>query len=284
MEKKLFCINLSDEKNTSSDDQILVARRISDVHKERLMKRFEKNSQIINDGSPRKPIVIGLFVFMTLFIVTFTLFISMLGENESFSEAYKKAPYLPYISLLSLLTTTLFWKHIARNTKNIVESDNFKECESQLEVLFDISDKELNNPEESIMIEVFCCQYKVVDGTPKAIKPKGYGYLYENVPKKMYIRESNLYIADIEQVVEIPLHSIKQIEEINKKVKIPSWLWKKEVPFNKPPYKKYKIKHRNNELTMKSYCIVHIEVDNQSYMIMIPPYDIDSFANLTGVL
>lgn len=59
--------------------------------------------------------------------------------------------------------------------------------------------------------------------------------------------------------------------------------WNKDVPPNKEPYKKYKIKTDNmGTIIIKPYYIATFEIDMQVYELYIPNYELDNFIKITG--
>lgn len=283
MEKKLFCINITNNDNNQlGDEQPLVIRKIDGIHEEELRKIVEKHSDYIKKESPTKAIIYFFLISLFISVFDFVFLISSIVDQEGSTINRKIQLYALSVLIISIIISTILFIYMKRKHNRLLVSEEYIKGEKRIEELINISKEDLNIPSNTLNIDLLCCFYKVNDGVIKPFKKKNCLSEHDIVDKEMYVSDSFLYIADIGQVVEIPLESIVSIEAVNKKMKMPLMSCRKPVSQRKILFKKYKIKVKEMTFIMKSYYVVNIEIDHQLYQLELPLYEIDEFKTLIG--
>ena len=91
-----------------------------------------------------------------------------------------------------------------------------------------------------------------------------------------------LCIADVNNVIGLPIEDMTGIYKINKRV---SFLgWNKEESFNKAPYKQYKMtSNQFGMIFIKPHYSLRFSSFGEEYEILFPAYELETFTSLTGV-
>lgn len=281
MKKIIFGLNLTDNKNNDlSDEQPLVAKRITDWQQEELRKTCDKLVDLQKQATLPTGWRIAKWVLGILAILIAGGILEGIGEDLTFVQIWHNASYLVIaLPVLGAGWTVLF--AIEKKRKRTVEkSPELEKTKSQIDTVIHHSADEFGLPEETKDMDFLSYRYIIKKGEIKVRSL--YTITYLNASLGTFVQDGKLCLANLEQVVEIPLKDYVSIERVNKNVIIPRW--NKDVLWTKEPYKKYKLK--NNQYGMifvKPYYLVDFDIEGQIYELTVPVYEIAPFIALTHI-
>ena len=168
--------------------------------------------------------------------------------------------------------------NVRRN--RVVNSDEFQTALQRSERVAEEARICLGVPADAADIDVFGCAYKIKKGQVKQGIP---GCEFINFSMWMFVEKDHLCLADVGAVYGISLSSILRVVRTERKITFDDW--NKDAPYNKEPYKAFKISKNNNTdiLYMRGYCSVQFLLDGEECELVIPAYDIDPVLCATGL-
>ncbi|MDE6774996.1 MAG: hypothetical protein K2J37_01625, partial [Ruminococcus sp.] len=245
--KNLFGINISDSENISTfDGEIFITDTIPPYIERKLDDSYEQREQFEKKAS--LPVLLSIMKTISLFC-GICITAGILQSDVSFSEGYKNAPELFWAAPVCWIIFVILVLFGRSRVKKTAESEEFvNHMESTINAVKEAKEY-LKIPDDAQEIDVLMFQYTEKDGK---IKQKNfYASSHINQFVKIYTKNNFLCISDIRIVLEIPLSSLKNACIQKKKASFPNW--NKEVPFNAPEYKRYKITSNNQGTYYSKY-------------------------------
>ena len=166
-----------------------------------------------------------------------------------------------------------------KKTKTTVESDDFKDGVESSAAFTEECYAELGVPEDAKQADIFTKPYKMKNGKEKKASS---WFEYVNQEVDIFLEGNMLCIADVNNVIGLPIEDMTGIYKINKRV---SFLgWNKEESFNKDPYKQYKMTcNQFGMIFIKTHYSLRFSSFGTEYEILFPAYELDTFTSLTGL-
>ncbi len=261
------------------DGNIFITRKLSPDLSERLENTYNYCGEMLKKS--QLPVFLRFIKSLSLWLgICFV--ISILGEG--IYKTFNNAPFLLICTaglFFIFVALTIYEKHkFAKNfNKNVAVANNM----NTLDELETMAKKELGIPENVNETDFFFTKYIVKDNE---MKQKNVGLLYShyNIQYMTFIKNENLCIANLHEVMEIPLSSLGDAvytRKFKERAFFPNW--NKEENYNSPKYKKYKITINNQGSYSCAYFTVPINDIKGEFCLIIPSYDFDDFAELTKV-
>lgn len=279
--KILYGINVTVEKDSLRSDELgFIVNRIDSHQQEQLQQAIMIANQQEQRVSLPRWLQYSKFVSLFIWIILLFVIINTILKGASFQEAFSNAPYFFYILPIAFG----IWYYLNLLGKNKIkeasqDEDIIKDDTFILEVLNQSFDQ-LEVPKDALQIDVLSFRYRVKEDAVKVVSQGLVSYV--NIEKRAYVKDNALHLADAQQVIAIPLDEIKEVNLQKHRVNVPSW--NKKIPFNKEPYKQYKMRTNQFGMLFIRYYMVAITHNGEAYQLYIPHYDIDPFLQLTGIL
>jgi hypothetical protein len=278
--KILYGINVTDkEESVRSDESELIVKRIDSYQQEQLKQAIMIANQQEQRVSLPRWLQYSKLISLIVWVILLFSIINAIIRGASFQEAFSNAPYFFYI--LPIAFGIWFYLNLLGKSKmreasqdeEIIKNDKFI-----LEVL-NQSFEQLEVPKDALQIDVLSFRYRWKEDSLKVVSQGMVSYV--NIEKRAYIKDNALHLADAQQVVAVPLEEITEITLQKHRINVPSW--NKEIPFNKEPYKQYKMRANQFGMLFIRYYTATIEHDGEQYLLYIPQYDINQLLTLTGL-
>ena len=140
--------------------------------------------------------------------------------------------------------------------------------------------RDLGVPSDALNVDVLMMRYKVKNNE---VAPVATGLCdFINLETKVYVKDGQLCISDIEHTYALPLDGMRCIRCVSKRVSIPSW--NKKIGFDQGIYKPYKMAVNNmGILFFKPYYILECEIYGEVWGLYFPCYELPAISSLTGL-
>lgn len=278
--KILFCIDATLDK-TKTDETIyqeLLSKQTDDYKKEQLEHALEDLKEEEKAFVLPKTLKVVKVISFFLSLIIFGGIISSIGD-VTLTEAYDNAPYLFFISpVVFIIWLSIFLYE--KNKSNRAAEDQILQNKNQMAItLAEDIFEDLNVPNSAIKMDVLGFKYMNREGKLK-ILPIGIT-THINSEKRVYVENDTLYFADVDKVIAIPIHSIENIQKVKKRAVVP--FWNKEIPYNRKPYKSYKIRVNQFGQFFIHYGIMNIKDNGVQYMLYLPDYEIDELKKMVDI-
>ena len=212
----------------------------------------------------------------TALILGMVGFIVVMGFLEAlkdvdFSTAYNNSGWLLYGGGACLLVASAIFIYKIYRMRTTVNSPGARDALAERERLIARCFEDLGVPQTADDIDVFCETFKEKKGKTKKVWSL---YRYINMSCKIYRDGDNLYLADTDGVYAFPISSFFEIMTVRKNALFMGW--NKDVPFNKPPYKQYKVRRNNyGVFFVKPHYYIKFLAFNEEYALVIPSYELE---------
>lgn len=273
----LFGIDVTNNKDNLEQFKI----READIE---LVQKQEETRESMDKVEKKAALPTWLSILMYIALLAGTIiicgFIKAL-KNKSFKELISRPTniFLLAIAVVLILAYIIYRIIAYQKAKVVAKSEEFNQVAEEIDEIVNESFKDLNIPDDKIIMDVFTYPYKV---KKDKIKPASSMFKYINIQYNFFIEDDKLCFADIETVYAIPLSCFKRIIKYNKRAMVNGW--NKDVEFNKGEYKEYKITKNNyDNLFMKPYYSVQFEYEFKEYEFLIPPYEINHLNKLLNL-
>jgi len=281
MNKIIFGINVTEnKKNDQTDHQPLVSKRLSEWKQQELSKTIEEAEDLTKRASLSKPLLIIKTVLFIVMIILATSILSSILKGITFQTAYHNAAFLFYIlpvSFLGWIVLIIYEKTLTKKYEGSYEVENLVK---RTDIVITNSADEFNVPEDAISMDFLAFRYKRKNDAIKLVST--YLMMYVVVSQDVFVREDKLCFANLKELIELSLKDFVSIECVQKNAIISNW--NKDTPYNKEPYKKYKLKsNQDGMIYVKPYYIVSFNVNGQVYDLYVPVYEIADFVKRTGI-
>ncbi|MGD9910002.1 MAG: hypothetical protein AB7U79_05320 [Candidatus Izemoplasmatales bacterium] len=277
MNKKLFCVNQTNPHNTYTDDQPLVTKRASNELIQLIDSVQKETTDIEKQYRPYAMFRGGLYIILIIFIFILVDHIKSWG---SLSDSYNKAAYL-YMIFTVLMIVAIFYEMIYKSKlSEFKESPEYKEVILQQESMFNLFRDEFQLPEDEQKLTVLGFRYQI-ENDKMNLLPKN-AHLYLPIALHTFVKNNILFLASIDQLVEISLENFIGIKRIDERINLVNWI--ERVSYRKEPYRKYKIrKTKADYYSIRPFYILTFKVDEVQYDLTLPVYEIAKFIQLTKI-
>lgn len=224
------------------------------------------------------PLPLTLLKYLALFAGMITV-VSVLRAEVTVSQAFANAPFIFYISGIGWVIYAILQLAEWLKKKKHIASDSFAEYVEEAQKHATASKQELGIPQSAPSVDVFCFAYKYNKKNEQVQAKSDFKYL----PLELYIFQDaqKLYLADITTVFAFDKKDFVNIEKIEKRTTFNGW--NKEEAINSAKYKKYKLTaNQYGTVFCKYYYSLQISSNSKLYEILIPPYEIATFASIIG--
>lgn len=239
---------------------------------EHVMERSEETFQNIKRASSI-PIWLDWIALTLGFVgmIVLTGFLNAMSD-VSFSTAYNNAGWLLYAGGACLLVALAIFIYKIYRIRATMNSPATRDALAERERLNARCFEDLGVPQTADNIDLFCESFKEKNGKAKKVWST---YQYINMSFKIYRDGENLYLADTDGVYAFPVSKFFEIMTVRKNALFTGW--NKDVPFNKPPYKQYKVRRNKNGVffVKPHYCIKFLAF-NEEYALVIPSYELET--------
>lgn len=183
--------------------------------------------------------------------------------------------------VISAVTAVIMLARAKKQMKTTPEQE--KACDRANEAFAEVgaeSDKQLGVPEDCKEIDTLYCVYSVKDGAAEPYTMFR-TELFMNYPRKVFVKDGDLCISDIRELIRVPVSALGEIEKIERKCGL--GFWNKSVSYRAPEYARYNIKRGGNGiLTLGSYIRIDASLEGETYALLFPPYEEEYLKNILG--
>lgn len=284
--KPFLGIDLTQDKsNEQYNGQEFIVARATKALADALEKTSEEAIEMITEKS-QLPRVFRILQWVCGIVgaLILTGFIkAILGEESiSLEQAYKNAAWVVWLGGICIIIWLILLILAHKKEKTVLESDENKNIDSNLEDISANIFSELRVPLASNEIDIISLTYKMKNGEIKPCTSSFELSPYVNFAYKIFKDNENLYLANLEEKYSIPLSSLKTIYSVKKSITLP--MWYKDEAHNKGAYKRYKIKEDEyGNITFKPYHILEFEHNGEMWGIYFPCYELPVLEELTGL-
>lgn len=275
MNKLMYGINKTNAKdNTVSDEQLLITERMNPQIESEIERCVaDRNLSIKPFVKPLYATFYSFGIFLVVTVGMLNLVKSGIVASQAAMDAIEVGLYGSIgIVVVSVLVAIMLIVKVVR----IVKSPEMKQLETTISDLYSQAIAALDISTSTAKMDIFTMDY-VVNNSKRRIKKM------TNVDCLVWREPDELKIWNSQYVIAIPIFAITGVQDVKKKIKL--YHWNKDIPSNQEPYKKFKIKRRDNntELYVTHYFMVTIDIDGTTYEMHIPNYEIENFHKLTGM-
>lgn len=276
--KNLFAIKKKENEKNNYDK--FVSRKLSSELSDEL-EGLSNHSYSLTKKS-QIPLWLGLIKLLSLgFGLLICIIIFIPQEGLTIQKAYHNAPYLFYIGPSLVLIGVIIIIIEKCRYKKVEKSEELDSFQSKGDLLLAKCQQDLNIPVDAKKMDFFVFMSKTKkDGKEKLANYGLFNALNNDL--SIFKEDDNLCIAFTDIVLSLPLNSFKKIVEVKKNIVF--YGWNKDIPYNKEPYKEYKIKvNQYGGFIVKGYYSVQFEYENEEYEFFIPKYELNTiqeFLNL----
>ena len=276
--KNLFAIDIdSNDDGLLPELKALQLRAVSEETSNRQDQIYDDIKAL--DKKASLPIVLSIIKYILL-VFGFSLTSASISACVEDGASRRIYTFLAAGILLLVGCGILFLISKIKGNK-VINSDEYKNTMSRSESIDKSVLFELNVPEDAPKVDILSVFYKIKNGEFK-ISP--IGAQYESTEMRVFNEKGILCLSDMSTVYGIaPVNSFKKIEYIKKKASFSPW--SKDEDYDSEKYKKYKIStdKYESEYYIKNLCSLQFEINGEEFEIIIPPYDIYAFEEITGL-
>lgn len=277
--KPIFCIDVTaDKKNDVVNGAEFVARTVTAGQKDEYEETRVQLEKTINKSQLPLWLRIAKLIMGGFSIIVFAACI-----KPGFETAWRNASYL----IISAIVCAALWVilHVyskSKEKKVLTEEDVIGQLEKIDENTNSILE-ELNVPAYAEDVDVLVFKYKMKNGEMRPFTHAMQTTPYICINLKIFATEDELCISDVENVYYFKKTDIKSIITVDKRIGISTW--NKEEEPRKGRFAPYKMTVSNTgDVYFKPYYILEIEIENQSYGLYFPCYELGVIERFTGLM
>ncbi len=258
------------------DGQAFVLRQIPAELKEK-MERFGQDAEAFAEEyrPSRRLALLRTFALVTGVVL---LIIARMQGNEagvgSFGALFRAYPVsiLASFALLGVAIGLVAYERVrAKKAGNSEAADRLRDRSDAIDAE---AYSALGVPENAISLDLLTSSYRVQNGVEKNTVHTAFAF-------RAWVADGCLCLADVENVVGIPLDSIAGLTRVERRVTF--YFWNKKEPPRSEAYRQYRIRSTYlGAYTVKGVSVMHIQSEFGEYELLVPPYETEAFLNLTG--
>ncbi len=280
--KYVFGINITKNKeNNLIDGEIFRSKTatselMEELKKcESLAKNYEKHTSL--------PFWMDIMKYLSFSITCFCLCSVMQDISDlSWKEVYKNPSGFFFAAVAFFIVWLVLY--LLERMKKHLHKVEYERGKDYIQNVTAHAKDLMEIPDDAVKMEILSFYYKIEKEKMKVMTAsKLVCITHNNVPVYMYVKDVVLHITDFYQEWSIPLYAITGIKKMNETIFISEW--KKEIPYHKGEFKKYKIARANGlgYLYMKPYYALCITWYDENYELFLPPYELDVLSSLVGI-
>lgn len=278
--KNLFAMKKSKvQVETDLDGKVFLTNKVDNFLKKELQQNYETYDEQVSKGSlPYYLRIIKSIFFLIGIICVSSLLLAIF--DKSLNTVYANAPFTFYLGGISLLIVLVLYIIEKNKSNQLINSEDLKNIIDEIGRNVKKYKEILSIPEDARFIDVFGFTYKI-SKKGKVIINTSSSFKYINTSVWVYVKNDCLCFANVYEEMGIPLTSLIEIRQINKKALVAGW--NKEESYRSKHYKKYKIKNNYRIIIIKPYYSVIINDRLGVFEFYVPCYDIDEIVKLTNL-
>ncbi len=203
-------------------------------------------------------------------------------DGVTLAQAYHNAPWLFWVAGVCLVVWVILKAISQKKEKEILNSTEGENAKRTLDFATKSIYDELGVPDNAETVDILSFTYKMKNGEVKAKETGLNPTAFLNLEVKAFVRDGNLFLADLENKYSFPLSEMRAIRTIKKGISVAGW--NKDIQPNKGIYKPYKMTIDDFECVhFKPYHILEFEHNGEVWGIYFPCYEREAFEKLTGL-
>ena len=227
-----------------------------------------------NQPSRRWAFFRTLFLTLGVFLMTASIMNASSAGALSFIGVFQTAPVMMAVAILSLIFSIVLMVIERKRLKNAGRNDAYIDWKKRSQEAEEEAYKALQVPEDAAQMDFLTVTYSLKDGKPRRATYTAFNF-------RAWIENACLCLADVENVVAIPLDDLQGISEVSGKTTF--YFWNKPESPDSEPYRHYQIRRTYfGAYSIKGVRAAHIRSDFGEYELLVPPYELDAFLRLTG--
>lgn len=206
------------------------------------------------------------------------VFISLIEDDLTFTEAYASYAALLYLGIAFLLTSAALFISEKAINKRALASEEHLALERAADETVKAAERQLEIPPQAKKID-FLNEVVIRKKNGKE-KPLANQFgKYTNYEEYVYVRNGNLCLSDLYTEYSVPLASLKKIRAIRKSASFSPW--NKEESPRSPRYRSYRLRTNAYGVIYCKPCYsVWIEDERGEFELLLPNYELESFNSL----
>lgn len=283
--KPFLSVDLTyDKENEEYNGQEFVVQRPNSALSQALEKTSDEAIDMLLNKT-KLPLIVRI-IYWTFGVIGFTALMGLIkilmqGET-SIAETYALAPWIFFCIAGCLIIWLIGFVAAHKKEKLVLESDENKNLDANLEDISNNILAELSVPKDSPEIDILSFTYKTKNGENKPCAKGLKDSPFDSYAYRVFCDEQKLYLANFEEKYAFNISCFKAIRTVKKKFSIP--VWNKDVEPNDALYKQYKIKiGEYGEVLLNAYHILEFEHNGELWGIYFPNYELPTVENLTGL-
>ena len=220
----------------------------------------------------------ALLRMLSLTLGSLLLFVGIMKANSagnlSFAGIFQTSPVAMAFAIAALLLAVALSIMERSRAKKAERGDALAEWRARSKEAEKEAYQALQVPEEAVFMDFFTVTYSLKNGVPRNSAYTAFNF-------RTWIENGCLCLADVENVVAIPLAALKGVSELPGKTNF--YFWNKEEPPESEAYRQYRIRRTYfGAYSIKGVRAAHIRGEFGEYELLIPPYELENFLRLTG--
>lgn len=254
------------------DGEVFAAAETDAVLLQRLEKAQEQEEKIITDAE----LPLGWYILRELGGLLFLIVLSgILRANATLAQGYRNAPGLYWAGGIGGVLWLVLWltekcRQRRRGTKEqrVAIRQRVKSIRRSCYEALDV-------PENAAELDVLAIDYRRDGG---GVRPVFRGAV-DNIPVRMWRRDSTLCMADVSARMEVPLGCMTGLAFYRYTVRLSGWnkrrSWRQ--------YKQQGTFATKYGVSVKGCCVLSVQREGEMYQIWLPGYEKSAAENLTGL-
>ena len=194
--------------------------------------------------------------------------------NFSFAGIFQTSPVVMAFAVAAILLSVVLSVLERNRMKKAERVDALDEWRERSKAAQEEAYRALEVPQDAISMDLFTVTYTQKNGVMRSGTYTAFDF-------RAWVENDCLCLADVESVVAIPLDSLKEISEIVGKTQF--YFWNKEESPGSENYRQYHTRRTYlGAYSVKGVRVAHIRSDFGEYELLIPPYELETFLQLTG--
>lgn len=261
------------EQSSSFDGAIFITKRLDEEKQETMDQVSEETENQLAKLGLSFPAKLTKYI---CFGIGMIILAALLRADVSFAEAFRNVPWLFYLGGIAFVIAGFLQIMEWKIRKKHMNSEEFSEHLEKAEQTVGEAKRVLGIPENAFDVDILSFLYKEKkNGKIVSALPSNYVALDMYV----YADEESLYIADCSAVFSFPRKALGEFELRKKRISINEW--NKEDGYNSKQYREYKLTEDNmGNIWMKKCYALTVSAEEEAYELLIPPYDVQTVADL----
>ncbi len=227
-----------------------------------------------NSPSRRWSLLRTLLLTAGTLLFMFGIFNASSAGKLSFFGVFQASPVLMILAIVSLASSVA----MVVIERNRMKKSERGEALAEWKMRSKEAEKEayaaLQVPQDAISLDLLTATYTQKNGAVQNVTYTAFDFY-------AWIENECLCLADVENVVAVPLEQIQGISEVAGKTGF--YFWNKKESPQSETYRKYQIRRTFfGGYSVKGVRVAHIRGAFGEYELLIPPYELDTFLRLTG--